>query len=272
MHGFLERTIRALSNGLEQRQIAEGHRGSEGLLHSLDPRVKLVAFTCLLLAIINVQQGAVLAGMLGLALGMASASIFHLRSLALKIWLGVLLFNGVIAFPAVLMAPGSQTGALPFFHIGWSQQGFDAASRLLLRAETAATLAMLLVFTTPWSHLLKAMRVFRMPAAVLAILAMTCRYAWVLMQTACEFFEARRCRVVGKGGARQKRVFTTATTAVLLGKSLQQGEEVYAAMLARGFRGEPQHIDQFEMRMRDWVALFIAVAVSVSAWWFGGRP
>jgi energy-coupling factor transporter transmembrane protein EcfT len=91
----------------------------------------------------------------------------------------------------------------------------------------------------------------------------------LLLHTACDFFEARRSRLVGKLDARARRQLLAASTGVLLGKSLQLSEDVFAAMQARGFRGEVYTLDDFEMKPRDWVALAAFISLAILAIWMG---
>ena len=62
-------------------------------------------------------------------------------------------------------------------------------------ALALATLAFLLILTTPWPYVLKAMRTLGVPVVVVAMLGMTHRYIFVLLQTATQMFEARRSRL-----------------------------------------------------------------------------
>ena len=59
--------------------------------------------------------------------------------------------------------PGALVYRLPV--LGWpvTAQGLGSAAYLITRVETAATLALLLILCTPWTHVLKAMRVLRVP-------------------------------------------------------------------------------------------------------------
>jgi cobalt ECF transporter T component CbiQ len=259
----IERTIVGLTGAMDHTFAAEGHAESRGLLQSLDPRVKLAGLVCLILVAVSVTHLVVCAGLLTLAVALSLASGITIQTLCLRVWVGVLLFTGAIAIPAIFTTPGQALGIVPLMHWTMTFQGVHSAARLLLRAETAATLAALLVLTTPWNQVLKALRVFRVPVAVIVLLGMTHRYVTLLLQIARDFFEARRCRVVGiLAPARQRRLMA-ATTGVLLGRSLQLSEEVHAAMLARGYRGEPCILDEFRMQPRDWAAVagFLVVAL-----------
>ena len=60
------------------------------------------------------------------------------------------------------------------------------------------------------NHVLKALRVLRVPVVVVVVLGMTYRYILLLLEIAHEMFEARRSRTVSPataptGGARWRR-------------------------------------------------------------------
>ena len=86
---------------------------------------------------------------------------------------------------------------IPSLELPITAQGLTTAGFLILRAEASATLALLLVFTTPWTHILKALRIFHVPLVFVAALGMTFRYILLLLETAHEMFESRKSRTVG---------------------------------------------------------------------------
>jgi energy-coupling factor transporter transmembrane protein EcfT len=146
-------------------------------------------------------------------------------------------------------------------------QGLTTAGYLVLRVETTATLAYVLVFTTPWTHVLKALRVLRVPVVFVVVLGMTYRYILLMLETAHDMFESRRSRPAGALTGPDRRRLAAASAGVLLGKTLHLGSEVHLAMQARGFRGEVHVIDDFRMARRDWVALAVfAGAVALAVW------
>jgi cobalt ECF transporter T component CbiQ len=185
------------------------------------------------------------------------------------VWLGVLLFTGTIALPAIFITPGEVLFRLPLLNWPVTLQGVRTALFLLARVETATTLSMLLILTTPWAHVLKALRILRVPVVFVVILGMTYRYIFVLLQTAADMFEARRSRLVGKLNGEEQRRVASASVGVLLNKSLQLSSEVYLAMLSRGYRGEVYILDDFQMQQKDWLALVAFVTVAAVAFWFG---
>jgi energy-coupling factor transporter transmembrane protein EcfT len=140
---------------------------------------------------------------------------------------------------------------------------------LVMRAETAATLALVLVFTTPWAHVLKSLRMFRVPVVFVVILGMTCRYILLMLETANEMFESRKSRTVGPLTRGEQRRIAILTTGALFSRTLQLSNEVYLAMQARGFRGEVFILDDFRMGTPDWFALIAFGAVTASLAWAG---
>ena len=266
---FIERTVGSLADALEHAAIAEIHAENGGLLQSLDPRVKLIGLLGLILAAVSVGRVVVSLAIMAAAVALALSSRIPLRVLTTRVWLGVLVFTVTIALPSVFMTPGDPLARVPVLHWTATWQGAHTALRLVTRAETAATLAILLVLTTPWTHVLKAMRVFRVPVVMVVILGMTHRYIFLLLHTASDFFEARRCRLVGELDARARRKLIAASAGVLFGRSLQLSEDVYAAMQSRGFRGEVYTLDDFGMKPRDWGALAAFIGLVMAALWAG---
>ena len=155
--------------------------------------------------------------------------------------------------------------------IGWTvtAQGLRAALYLIMRAETAATFSVLLVLCTPWSNLLKALRVLRLPIVLVVILGMTYRYIFLLLRNAHDMFRSRKSRMVGRLSGREQRRAATATVGVLMSKTLQLSGDVYLAMRSRGFQGEVYVLDEFSTGWFDWVMLAVFLSVAVLAFWFG---
>jgi cobalt ECF transporter T component CbiQ len=267
--GFLERTIEALWAGLGRAVDAEHSAAGGGLLQRLDARVKVAGLCSLILAAALATRLWVIAAIFAAAVVLAMLSRIPFRVLAARAWIGALAFTGVIAVPALFLTPGVAVYRVPGLHWTVTAQGFATASYLLLRVETAATLALLLVFTTPWMHVLKALRVFRIPVVFVTILGMASRYILLLLETAHEMFESRKSRTVGALAAAGRRRMAVASAGVLLSRSLQLSGDVYLAMQARGFRGEVHLLDDFAMKRLDWVALAGFAALAAAGVWAG---
>ena len=248
--GFIEHTLEGLRSAMERAIYAEASASRTGVLQRLDPRVKVAGILALIVSVALAAKLWLIAGVLALAVTLAAVSAIPIRVLASRAWLGALIFSGAIALPALFLTPGTPIAAMPI-----TQQGVRTASFLILRTETATTLMLVLAYTTPWTHILKALRIFRVPVVFVVILGMTCRYILLMLETAHEMFESRKSRTVNRMTPAESRRLAVSSSGVLLNKTLHMSGEVYLAMQARGFRGEVYLLDDFEMRRLDWFAL-----------------
>lgn len=234
---------------------AERLAQTPGLLQRLDPRLRIVAMLVLVGLTVSARSLGGLAALFGLSVALALASRIAPGVLARGIWLNVAMFTGVLALPALFLVPGEAMAHLPVLDWALTRPGLESAAFLVGRAATAATFAALPVLVTPWPHLLKALRGLRAPAVLVAILAMTYRYIFVLLQTALDMFEARRSRQVGRLTSAELRRMRVADAGVLLSKSLHLADEVFLAMQSRGYRGEQHGLIEFRFAAADWAAL-----------------
>jgi cobalt/nickel transport system permease protein len=261
---FVERTIGSLSKGMNFAALADDSaRSQSGALQRVDPRIKVVGILAMIVSVAVSHDLLMIGSVFLLAVCLAIASRISLADLARWVWMPVLLFTGCIALPAVFMTPGTPVyGPI-------TAQGARTAGFLLLRAETCVSLSTLLVLTTRWAHILKALRVLRMPVVFVVILGMTYRYLFLILETALDMFESRESRTVGVLEASDKRRLATATVGVLLSKSYHLSADVHLAMQSRGFRGEVYMLDDFEMHGADWGWLVLFFTVAATVIWVG---
>jgi cobalt/nickel transport system permease protein len=258
--GFIENTLEGLHFALERALYAESNASRAGVLQRLDPRVKVAGFFAMVVSVALVTKLWLIAAVLVLAVALAVVSAIPIGVLATRTWLGAFFFSGAIALPALFLTPGT-----PLYRLPITVQGVRTASFLVMRAETAATLMLVLAYTTPWTHILKALRVFRVPVVFVVILGMTCRYIMLMLETAHEMFESRKSRTVNRMSPAENRRLAIASAGVLLHKTLHLSNEVYLAMQARGFRGEVYILDDFVMQTWDWLALAAFATVAAAS-------
>lgn len=264
--GFLEHTLNGFHRALEQALSADRFARRAGILQSLDPRVKLAGVAALIVAVALAVKLWVVAAAFAAALLMAAVLSIPFSGASVA----ALVFSGALAVPALFLTPGAPIYRVPALQWEITRPGLVSACFLILRAEIAVTLAMMLVFTTPWAHILKALRMFRVPVVFVVILGMTSRYILLLLETAQEMFESRKSRTVGALTPAEQRRISIQTGGALLSRTFHLSGEVFLAMQARGFRGEVYVLDDFRMRRLDWIAT-LAFAVSAILLIWAGR-
>lgn len=267
--GLVERTLASLLARSEHSLFAEELALKPGLLQGLDPRVKLIGLFGLIVDITFARNLFTILLVFAIGIGLAVLSRVPIAALAKRAWIPALLFTGVIAIPVIFITPGEAVGRVPFLNLEVSQRGVASALYLISRVEVTATLSLLLVFCTRWTHILKALRVLFVPVVFVVILGMTYRYIFVILEMARNMLLARRSRLMGKMNGRQARQLAVGNIGVLLAKSFQLNTDVYMAMQSRGFRGEVYIIDDFVMKGSDWLALSLFALSAAAVYWLG---
>ncbi len=259
----LTKTVRGFSRALARTLISEQSAHERGLLQALDPRVKLVGMLALVTTAALARRLPVMLALFALGVVLAVASRLSLPAMAKRVWLVAFAFTAMIAFPALFLTPGVAVYRIAGLAV--TAQGARSAMLLIARVEAAVTLSTLLVLTTPWMHLLKALRTLLVPVEVIALLAMTHRYVVLLTETANAMFESRQSRMVGRLSGHEQRRLMVNTGGVLMSKTLDLGNEVFLAMQARGFRGQVRLLTDFRLRGWDYVAMMGFAAAAVTA-------
>jgi len=254
--GFIGRLLSGLLHTMQHAHDAERMAAQAGWLQGLDARVKLGGLLLLIITAVAVHSLSALVLLLASGCVMARFSAISLRRMAVQAWLGVVLFTGTIALPALFLVPGQ-----PLL----TRQGLRSACFLIARAETSASFALLAILSTPWPHLLKALRCFRVPLVMVAILGMTHRYVFVLLTAATQLFEARASRLMGPVSPRERRRQVASGAGVLLERSLHLAQEVHLAMLARGYRGEVRIMQDFQLGRQDAPAILLFLFLALAA-------
>jgi cobalt ECF transporter T component CbiQ len=265
--GFLESTFVGFARVVTRAMISEETARRRGLLQALDPRVRVVGLFSLVLAVTLSRKISVVVALLTVAVAIAILSRVRLFVLVKRVWLVVLGFTAVIAVPAIFVTPGDPVATFGFLTI--TEQGLRTAAMLILRVETAVTFTTLLILCTPWTHVLKALRAFRLPKEAIAMLAMTHRYVFLLVETASQMLESRRSRTVGILKPAAQRRMAARTAGVLLSKSIELSNEVYLAMQSRGFRGDIQILSDFRLDAWDYLGLTAFLLAGGLAVWMG---
>jgi cobalt/nickel transport system permease protein len=270
------KTITGASGLVRQAIFSEEVAAAPGLLQRLDARVKLVTLLGHVAAAAFVRTIPVLALLYLGAVGLALASRLSLRYFVARVWLFVPIFTGVVVLPATLslITPGHIVIPLGSWFgtpVGFTAEGLESAGLIVMRVAFSISMVVLLTLTTPWSRLLAALRSLRVPTTIVLVLSMAYRYLFHLLTAVTDMYVARTARTVTTSGdTRSGRRFVAASAGALFGKSHALSEEVYLAMVARGFTGEVRTLDRARLSRSDLVWSAGATLVAAALLWSAG--
>lgn len=261
-NNFIERSIVGALTFLKDSIFAEEYALKSGLLQSLDPRVKIISFLLLILQALLTGSTAVLLFLYAFCLFLVLVSKINLGFFLKRTWIFIPLFSLFIALPAIF-SPGQ---ALLTWHILGvklmiTRQGLDGGVIFVMRVVTCVSFAVLLNLTTQHFALLKALRIFKIPEIFIMILGMCYRYIYLFAGIIQNTYLAIKSRV-GFGVQYQKGQDIVAwNIATLWERSVGLNEEVYKAMLSRGYQGEALAWNDFKIRTRDCLWLLAVVII-----------
>jgi cobalt/nickel transport system permease protein len=268
--GFSQEAAHSLFSLLERMLFQETTVGSEGMLQSLDPRAKLLCALVLLVAVSFVQNlwllGGLYAGVLVVALVSGVDGFLFLK----RVWFFVPVFTGAMALPATLswVTPGNPLWTLHQFDqelrlgsmtlpatLAITDTGLAVAGRFVFRVAVSVSVVVLLVMTTRWQGLLRALRVLGVPHFFVFALHMCYRYIHLLLRLLLDLHLGRRSRTLRRSRWMQDQAWMANRAGYLFKRSERLSESVYQAMLSRGFQGEPKLLDDPQWQGRDIVAM-----------------
>ncbi|MGO0123566.1 cobalt ECF transporter T component CbiQ [Desulfothermobacter acidiphilus] len=276
--GFIEKNLRELHQLFADELFASVMARQSGFYQSLDPRTKVLATVAFIGVVGLAHHITTLVVLNFLTVVVAWLSRLPLRLYLARVWLFIPLFTGVMVIPALFnwITPGDPIWVLiPKVSFHWgshyfqaplaiTRQGVQGAVTIVLRAADSVAAVLLLTLTTAWPSLLKALRVFRIPLLFVLILEMALRYIFLLLQLSLETFESYRFRTVGPAPAKEKRRFLGSLIGNVLIRTQALSEEVYQAMQARGYTGEPRSLAPNRFRRIDWVFGSLALIISIT--------
>jgi len=265
--GWLEKTLGGITDNIEHAIFTEQHARSGGWLQRRDPRAKMVGSLVAILAASLTTSVAGLALLYLATLAAARASRVPFGFFVKRVWLGIPFFAGIVVIPAIFFVPGARVFDLAIgpAHLAPSWNGLAGAVLFVSRVGVSVSLAVLLVVTTPWADVLKSLRALKVPQVFVLVLSMTYRYVFLFLHTTNGILLARKSRVVGRTSGAEQRRWITGTMGNLMSRAFKMSNDVYAAMLARGFGGEIRTFATYRLRLADWVALSGVVGVAVVA-------
>ena len=202
------------------------------LMQRLDPRVKLLSIVLFAVTTSFLHS---IEALLAVALAttiLASACGVGAASFARKVWASAGFFALLIALPAATswISPGAAVVRLG--PISLTAPGLVVATRLVVRVVAGAGIGLLVVWTTRWTDVLRALTTMHVPDIVVATLAMTQKQIMSLLRTVENIHLARESRMLTVGTTRDNRQWVIERMAFVANKSMKTADDVYDAMLS----------------------------------------
>jgi cobalt/nickel transport system permease protein len=172
--------------------------------------------------------------------GIMVVSHIPLRYYFIRTLFFITIFAVVIALPLLFFTPGQVVAlwSIGTVNIVITLEGVLSASSLILRVWLSLMAVMTLIFTTPFANLIHAMKHVHIPLTFLILFSLTYRYIFLFIEELIRLLQAKDSRSFRSLGFRLRFKILGQLFGTLLVRSIDRSEQVYRAMLARGYMGD----------------------------------
>lgn len=266
-NNFIERSILGALSFFKDSIFSEEYALKGGFLQSIDPRVKLASFVLLLISTLLIRNSFLLLILYFAVILLAHISEIKPGFFLKRTWVFIPIFSLFIAIPAIFntFTPGETLFSIKLsgLQLNISRPGFFGAILFVVRVLVSVSLAVLLSLVTKQSELLSVLRIFRIPQIFVMTINMCYRYIYLFVEIVENTYLAIKSRIGTAVPYKRGQRIVAWSIAGLWQRSRVLNEEVYKAMLSRGYSGEPRILNEFRTNPRDWVWLFSVTAISI---------
>lgn len=248
---MLKELLRAVGESVRIERFAS----RQGLLQRVDPRVKLLSLSGVIIVAVLLQSILQFLVLLLLLTMLAVASHLPLRAFFRR-QAAFIAFSTIIVLPLPFITPGYALVTIPVgpWMLQMTLEGLYRAVFFAVRVWVCVAALSLLTLSTRFVELLHGMQRLRFPRLFIQLTAVTYRFIFVFTDEAYRMGLAREARTVRKERVVRSRTWRTLSSMIgtLFIRAYERGEKVYQAMLARGYTGDFQLVNRLHCGMKDW--------------------
>ena len=252
---FIERSLMSALYFLKESVMADEYAARKGFLQAVHPRIKAVTIMMFIILAILVKHIILLVFLYALCLALAYLSSVRLGLFLKRTWIFIPLFSLFIAIPAIfnIFSPGEAVARFSLLGLDLiiTRQGINSAVLLVMRVAVSVSFAVLLSLTTRHFVLLKTLRVFVVPQVFVMTIGMCYRYIYMFIEIIENTYFAIKSRVGVLVAPKSGQRIVAWNIAQLWQRSYALSQDVYNAMLSRGFRGEAVVLHESRMTRVD---------------------
>jgi cobalt ECF transporter T component CbiQ len=266
---FVEKGINHLAGVIKRGYIHWEFLSKKGFFQKIDPRIKIL-FLVFFIIIVSLKRDL-------LSEFYVSIFIFVLVLLSrLKVvtfYRRVLLFGFIfgflIALPSALNLMTKGEIILPvatlsrphdfwIYHvpatIGITAAGMLGVAMLTMRVINSLSLSFLVLYTTPFPEMVRALKILKVPDTFLIIISLCYKYIFIFSKTVEDMYLAKRARMLREENNKKAREWIVGRLALIFRKTQLRCEEVFRAMVGRGFSDTIKLYGFGKMRATDWAS------------------
>ncbi len=279
---FIDKGIHHLADVIKTGYLQSETSSEDYFFQKIDARIK-VLFLLFFVILVSLKKELWSEALIGIFVfiltSVARLNVFALykRVLFWSFIFGVLTalpsaFNvitkGELIFPIIRLSESHRFWVYQIpQEIGITREGIFVVMMLSLRVMNSLSLSFFVLYTTPFPEIIKALKIFKVPDSLLMIVTLSYKYIFILAKMVEDMHLAKKSRLVGQATHAEARKWIAGRMSFLFIKSRKRCEEIFKAMLGRGFSGNINTYRVKKLRARDWVAGAIFFSVGILFLW-----
>lgn len=268
---FIEKSLKGAVSFFKDSVFADDYAAKSGFLQARDPRFKTAAILLLLLSVLFTRKLSAIAAVYLIALLAAGCSSVNPVFFLARTWFFIPLFALFIAVPSVfsIFTPGEPLMEIGIgrFSLQVTRQGAAGAAIFFSRVLVSVSLCVLLSLTTKHFTLLRVLRIFRVPQIFVVTMGMCYRYIFLFIGIIQDTYTAMKSRCGYAVSPVKGQRIVAWNIATLWQRSYRLQNQVYDAMLSRGYTGEIYLYGGFRAGGKDFLLLAASASIFVIVLW-----
>lgn len=279
---FLDRSIHSLSKFILTTYREWETASQRGLFQKIDPRIKivfLIYFVVIASLLKNINSEILLGTWIFFLCVLSKLPLFQFYK---KVFITGGIFGFLIPLPSALnlftpgefllplfSLPKSFIPLIPVFpeSIGITNEGLLRVLMVTSRVINSLSITLLVFYTTPFPEMMRGLRFFRVPETMVMIMTLTYKYVFLFVKMIQEMYLARKVRYIGREKESTMRSWIAGRIVFIFQRSQRRFEEVYRAMVSRGFTGKIRNPSPPPFCLKDLLAGIFLLLMGILFVW-----
>jgi cobalt/nickel transport system permease protein len=266
---FIERAVHQFASFIKAGYLQWESASTDTFFRRIDARIK-VLFLLFFILIVSLKRDLLPEVLIGAFIfALILSARLNIVTLYKRVIVFGFFFGFLIALPSALnvITPGQIV--LPILHlsgahdflvcripaeIGITRQGAYGVAMLTLRVMNSLALSFFVLYTTAFPEIIRALKMLRVPDSFLMVITLSYKYMFLFAKTAEDMHLAQKSRLAGPVKNVEARRWIAGRMGFLFRKTQQRCEDIFKAMLGRGFSGDVRMAGPQRLQARDWIA------------------
>ncbi|GBE00206.1 nickel transport protein NikQ [bacterium BMS3Abin07] len=279
---FIEKGIHHFAYVIKTGYIQWENASKDHFFQRIDARIK-VLFLVFYVIIVSVKKDIPSEALIGaFVFILILISRLNLVGLYKRVLFFGFIFGFLIAFPSAFNVITRGEIIYPVLHlsrpynfwiyripkeIGLTMEGVYGVMMLTSRVMNSLAISFFVLYTTPFPEIIKGLKMLKVPDSFLMIITLSYKYIFIFAGTLADMHLAKKSRLAGQVSNAEARRWIAGRIAFIFKKSRQHYEEIFKAMISRGFSGSIRIYRGKRLHARDWVTGITFFLVGVLILW-----